>query len=234
MCTFVRLGQTGAWCFVVASMAALTPSAMAIMAGQRDSFSSADTAGWSGGSMTGVIGDGGPLGAGDAFFRVVADGAGPNGKMTTYNRTERWLGNYTGAGVGRIEMDLRNFSTQPLTIRLGIKMFTGQSVPGYVTSNARAFVLPADGQWHHAGFNITEADMVGVNGPFLPLSDLLVGGVNAFQELRILHSVNPTLQGDNLSASMGIDNIAAVPAPTAGLLTAAFAAGLASRRRRLG
>ncbi|MFN7020601.1 MAG: hypothetical protein ACK4WH_04635 [Phycisphaerales bacterium] len=153
--------------------------------------------------------------------------------MTVYNRTDRWLGDYVGAGVTRIEMDLRNFTTQPLTIRIGLKQFTGQGVPGYATSNAKAFILPADGRWHRAGFDLTDSDMVPINGPFVSLTEVLSGGVNGFQELRIVHSLSPSLQGDNISGTMGIDNITAIPAPGAvAVLTLAGGPSLRRVRRR--
>jgi hypothetical protein len=67
-------------------------------------------------------------------------------------------------------MDLKNFGTTPLSIRLGLKARSGIGATGYSSTNP--FLLPADGQWHHARFLIDAEDLTAV-GAAPPLATLL-------------------------------------------------------------
>jgi hypothetical protein len=71
--------------------------------------------------------------------------------------------------------------------------------------------------------------MTPVNAPTATLAQVLA----APAELRILHAAAPSINGDVVVATMGVDNIRAVPEP-AHVLALALAAGGAARlvRRR--
>jgi hypothetical protein len=197
--------------------------------GQTDTFSSG-LQNWKQGanSPAGALSvvNGGPAGANDAFMQIVANGAGAGGKITVFNQSQ-WTGNYNTAGVGAIEMDLKNISGPDLSIRIAFRDVSGA---GY--SSTVGFPLAADGLWHHAIFQLDSASMSPVGIP-PTLSQVLSGPV----EMRILNSSAPALNGDTIVATLGVDNIhaiAAVPEP-AGIL--ALAAGASAcrwwvRRRR--
>jgi hypothetical protein len=221
------LAAVAAVCVVIAP----TPS-QAITLGYQDNFAPGNGGFWIGGSLTGVQPSGGPGGTNDGYLRIVGDGGGPSGKITVHNGTPEWTGDYITAGVSRIEMDLKNFTTQSLTVRIGIKFFQSQGSPGYCTNNNKSFVLPADNLWHHAQFNLVATEMTPINGPTISLVEALSGGVNGFHELRILHSATPTLQGANLNGAMGVDNVTALPTPGSAGLLLAGAGVLAMRRFR--
>jgi len=197
--------------------------------GQVDNFSTG-TQNWSQGAQappgTVTVQNGGPAGATDPFLQIVANGStSAGGRLTVFNQSQ-WRGNYNTAGVGSIEMDLRNLSGPPLSIRVVVR---DASNDGY--SSTIGVPLAADGQWHHAIFRLDGASMTAVGAP-PTLSQVL----SAATELRIIHSAAPALMGDTVMATLGIDNIRArpVPEPT-GILAAAAGAGLVWWvRRRVG
>ena len=102
------------------------------------------------------------------------------------------------------------------------------SVPGYSTTNP--YMLPADGQWHLAEFNMTAADMTAVNptgGTMDPFSFVL----SNVAEFRILSSTVPAVVGDMITAQVGIDDITALPPPQASVWTGASSTSARLRRR---
>jgi hypothetical protein len=214
--------------FTLISLCCLN-SADAISNGQDDSFQDGTTDGWmNGGTMQPVnIATGGPQGAGDRFMELTADGSGSNGKLTVFNRAQ-WLGNYTTAGVNEIDVELNNFSGVALSIRLAFKSATFGGAPGYVTTSA--FSLAPNSGWQHAFFSITPATMTAVGGP----SDFATF-FSAPAEFRIINATTTAdLNGDNVIGQLGIDNIVAVPEPSAVfLLLAGFAGAFGIRGARI-
>jgi hypothetical protein len=203
-----------------------------ITLGQKDTFSGS-LLGWSQGPNAPgpALASGGPGGADDQYMQITATGFGPGGRITVFNR-EQWTGNYNAAGVARIELDLLGptSNAQNLMIRIAFKSGTDLFSPGYVSTTP--FVLPNDGQWRHAVFDLTAQSMTAVGGP-APFEQFM----NSPVEMRILHSSSPVLNGDFINAVLGIDNVLAspIPEPTSVLAAAAAAAGLAwplLRRRR--
>lgn len=188
--------------------------AQALVLGQMDDFQTG-AQNWANGSGAGNIALGGPAGTNDPFLNLVADGSGSLGKLTIFNRSQ-WVGDYISSGVTQIEMDLKDFGTNPatLSIRLSFKATTSGSSPGYLSTTP--FILSNDGLWHHATFQITSADMTAIGGP-AAFASLM----SAPAEFRILNEVGVTnLDGDPVISQLGIDNIQAVPEPTlVGLLT---------------
>src|ERR1043166_6927501 len=123
-------------------------------------------------------------------------------------------------------MDLRNFGSIALPIRIAIREGTGGSgTPGYASTTA--FNLAADGQWHTAVFSLAAGTLTPINSP-QPLATDLAN----VQEFRLLSSGSPSLLGDSISARIGGDNIAAIPEPATIALTAMALAGVWMLRRR--
>jgi hypothetical protein len=106
-------------------------------------------------------------------------------------------------------MDLKNLdsSATPVArpIRIAIREDTGASgTPGYAST---PFTVPADAAWHQSVFfPFTTLTMTGLNTP----SSLAADMANV-RDFRILSSVSPALVGDAITATIGIDNIRAVP-----------------------
>jgi hypothetical protein len=195
--------------------------------GQIDTFSGS-TLGWANGVLApdpAVIATGGPGGAGDSFLPVTSDGSGASGRLTIFNR-DQWTGNFLAAGVNAVEMDLKNFGSSPLSLRIALKSSTERGAPGFASSTP--FVLAADGAWHHAMFLLDQADLTAV-GSAPALASLLAN----VAEFRILNAAAPRLNGDAVVGQIGIDNIkadtisaSAIPEPSAGLLLAVGAGWL--------
>lgn len=196
--------------------------------GQIDTFQDGTTEGWQIGRASSPeapqnVSTGGPAGAGDAFLDMTSTGTGgPGSKAIIFNQAQ-WAGDYLSAGISEIDMDLKNLGATPLTMRIALDQFGGG--PGYVTVNG--FSLPADGAWHHATFKIDSADLTPLESP--PDLNALLSSVT---EMRILSAASPSLDGDNIASSIGLDNIQAVPEPASAALLLAAAPMLLRRRRR--
>lgn len=207
-------------------------TAHAVVLGQLDDFESGGVFNWGNGGPAPDpqnIADGGPLGSGDNFLRVTSGGGGPAGKLTTFNRVQ-WasatggVDNYVAAGVTSIEMDLKNFGSTALTIRIAFKTGTGQADPGYVSTTG--FSLAVGSDWQHATFSLS--DMNAANGSPGTLNSVLSNPA----EMRILHSAAAnTVHGDNFVGTLGVDNIRAVPEPASAGLVSLGLGALALRRR---
>ena len=168
--------------------------------------------------MTGTPG-GGPGGGSDHFLKVSSGSFGGDVRLITHNDAQ-WLGNYTTAGVTEITAELMNLGSLAIPIRAVIRESDGgSSTPGYASA---PFTLAPDGQWHLATFSLTTG-MSGFNSPQSLATDLA-----NVEDFRILSSVNPSGIGDAISASIGIDDITAVPEPSTLVLGALGMLGIGS------
>jgi hypothetical protein len=205
--------------------------------GQVDNFEDGSLQNWAQGiSSLGTLtsATGGPPGS-THYMQVTALGGfgGSSSRLTVFNQSQ-WRGNYIAAGVNAVEMDLLapTSNAQTLSMRIAYKSGTGAGAPGY--SSTAAFSLPADGQWHHAVFLLSNSTMTPIGAVTSPFDAF----ITAPQEMRILHSASPSLNGDVIAAVVGVDNVRAsfvpVPEPAGGLAAVALAAGLVglARRRR--
>jgi hypothetical protein len=206
---------TLAACFVNAPALALT-------LGQTDTFATGGTQGWRVGSAhpfpPSVIATGGPGGTGDRYLQQRANGgSGPASHFAVENRTQ-WSGNYIAAGVTGITMDVANFGTTDLALRLMFDTFSGlrawSSVP---------LVVPAGSGWQSLYFPITADDLTVQGGSVgTSMSNVI--------SMRIFHSTASSFPGEAIVTTVGIDNVTAVPEPAAALMLALGLAGLAWRR----
>jgi hypothetical protein len=218
---------------VLVFAAAAVSTCRAVTFGQIDNFEDGTTDHWANGGTAQPmnISSGGPTGVGDHFLQVTSDGNGATGRLTVFNRSQ-WLGDYIGAGLTEIDLELKNFGNTPLSIRLAFKSATFSGAPGYVSTTP--FLLNSNSGWQHAVFLITPSAMTAVGGP----SDF-----NAFfsgpAEFRIINATGTgDLNGDIVASQLGIDNIFVVPEPSslillmlAGILIWPFAAETDRRKR---
>ncbi len=203
--------------------------------GQVDNFQNQTTQNWQQGfnsppgALT-VVG-GGQNGASDFYLRIRGTGppGGPGSRIVAFN-VSQWAGNYSTAGINRIEMDLfapTSSAAPALSFRIALKSGTN----GYLS---QAFTVPNDGAWRHAVYNLTESEMTAVGGP-----SSFGTFIQTVEEVRILHSTSTfTLTGEPINGIVGVDNIRAsaipIPEPT-GLLamfTLAVGVGWLARRQR--
>jgi hypothetical protein len=217
--------------FLTVSLFCFARPASAIVVGQIDTFENGTTMGWAHGVPGYLVNvaTGGPAGAGDHYMRLLSDGVGQGGRLTTFN-LQQWLGNYIAAGVTSLEIDLRNEGTTPLSIRLAFKSQNTMDAPGYVST---PMLLAVGSGWQHFSIAFTPGSFTAVGGP-AAFNTFFSTGLG---DARIINAVGATnLNGDFITGQVGIDNIRAVPEPATVLLLAGglVAVGLGrvlSRRR---
>ncbi len=225
---------------LAAALGGLTVPAGAVVIGQLDTFSDGTTGGWfaGGGPLGGtppvpptVIQGGGPGGADDSYLQLSSTGSqGAGGRLVGMNASQ-WAGDYLAAGVTGIQMDLRNFGTTDLSLRL----YFEDPIPDPPANEAvTSFTanLPAGGDWMRVLFPVTEADLVLLAGD---IPTLLAGTT----VLRLFHGTAADFPGEPVAGLLGVDNIQAIgeqngvlPVPaTLALLLAGV--GLFGARRRI-
>lgn len=183
---------------------ALPSMAHAVTSGQIDTFEDGTPMAWEEGPISPNppvnVPTGGPAGAGDHYLSNSSSGefAAPGGKMTM-NNLGQWTGDYVAAGVTSLRMEVANFGSTPLYIRVALQGISGQYC------STLPFVLPADGQWRTAtfGLNASELTAVALN---VPLSTLLTN----ITMLRVLSAQSgPSFHGDEVAGVLGVDNLRA-------------------------
>jgi hypothetical protein len=204
------------------------PAGAQITFGKLEDFQNQSLDGWGQGPAPNVdpnpsflVSTGGPAGAGDAFLENPSSGsAGVGGRQVVLNSTN-WIGNFTAAGVTRMDVRMANLGTTALSMRVGIE---DQAGARYVSTNAIS--LAPDGQWHSLSFGLTPDDLSHDRGV-----DSAAQALATVSSFRFMSASNATFQGDVMASTLGIDNIHAVPEPGAVGFVAGVM-GLALRRGR--
>lgn len=236
------MGRGSRW--LVASLVAGT-SALAgaradaqAVGGQRDDFEGLTTMGWHVGDPAHpapptVIATGGPAGADDGYLRLTSIGGdGPGSRLSAINTT-RWAGDYPGAGIYGIGMDVRNFGQSDVVLRLLFATFPdAPGPPDNLAWSTAGVLVGANSGWTRIFFPITPGAL------FVPVGTY-AGALSGAEELRIFHNPAPVFMGPPnsspaIAAVIGIDNVTAavVPEPSALALLATGAVGLLAMRRR--
>ncbi len=191
--------------FTIALSILLQHGITQITSGHVDDFQDLSLSGWTEGAVSPnppmVISSGGPAGDDDAYVRNVSSGAvgAAGGKWVMFNQSSNWTGNYLAAGVGEITMQVRNSGKQNVHLRLA---FSG---PGGTISSMAMFTILPDTIWQTIQFTIDPQI-------FVPL----MGGGNttttfsAVNEFRILSNPMPANAGEDIAATVDIDNIHAI------------------------
>ena len=198
-----RKALTGA--LALLACAALPQHARAIAFGQVDTFQNGTTQGWEEGPLSpsapSNIATGGPAGAGDRYLQNISTGgSGAGSRMVMFNTTQ-WTGDYLTRGIDRISAQLANFGSTTLYMRVAIRGGSNSSV--YCSGSP--FILPPDGRWRPANFDLTAAAMTNVGGGN-SLEEVLSNVI----EVRILSAIGgASFAGDPTAATLGIDNITA-------------------------
>ena len=181
-------------------------TARAVSFGQLDDFQDGTTMNWSQGAAspnpTSNVPTGGPAGDGDAYLLNVSNGLGSAGsKQVMFNHVQ-WLGDYNAAGVTRIRLNLANFGPSDLFIRLWIE--GGPLFSSYGSTNP--IVLPANTGWASAVLDLTPSAMSPISG-----TDSLSSVLGNVIDLRVVsNQFGPSMNGDNVQGSLGVDNIRAM------------------------
>jgi hypothetical protein len=226
-----RIGAVGA--VIVAGL--MATDALAISTSSLDTFA-ATNEGWqiggAGVQPTQVSGTGPDSQIG--YLSHFSDGGASNGKWLMWNDQTRWQGDYTAAGVTGISLAANvSAGSSPVSMRIA---FDGPG--GWFTSAP----VSVGGGWNTYSFSLTPAGFthVAAGGGTGTFADTMAG-VTRFEVLSGIGAVGYRSGGDivqagNSTNTILIDNIAAVPEPSALPLVAAGSVaamgGLVRRRRR--
>lgn len=193
--------------------------AAAISLGQVDDFQGGTTSNWGGGSFPTNIATGGPAGSGDRYLQISASSF-----HLGANNQAQWAGDYTAAGVTGLRLSLNNMGPDPVALR--ISLFG----PGNTTFTTTDEIVVAPGSgWITAQFAIDDTSLTRTLG-----TATLEATLAAVTRLLLRHDDDPISEpglANPVSATLGIDNITAVPEPASGLLLALGLIALATRRR---
>jgi len=165
------------------------------------------------------------------YLSHFSDGSSANGKWLMWTEHSDWTGNYTSAGIREISLEAKVSSgTNPVNLRVA---FDGPGGWFYYSTpissgshwNALRFILDSS--------NFTYATGSGGTGSF----SATLSSVTRFEILAGGGAVSYRSGGDLLQAGTSsntifIDNISAVPEPSALSLLAVGLGGLAMMRRR--
>lgn len=197
--------RMAAACWALLGMAILPAGAITL--GQSDGFDGGSLDGWGSGVAhpappVGVPG-GGPGGADDGYLQITAlGGVGAGSKLVAF-AGPAWSGDWLAAGVDAVGLDLNNSGPAALSLRLYV---VGN---GAVAITRAPILLPAGSGWTHGVFDLRPEALDG--------SPAALGQVF---ELRLYHGLAAVYPGEAVVATLGIDNVTAVPEPAPALLLA--------------
>lgn len=159
-------------------------------------------------------------------------GDGPGSRLSAQNFGE-WSGDYLAAGVNVIGMDVNNFGTTDLFLRVMFVQF-GPMGPMSAAFSTEPVYVPGGSGWQNVTFNVSPSALTAI--PMLPGS--VLDALSSADEFRLFHNPDPFFApGFNppIVANLGVDNITAslVPEPATGVLLVGglLAVRLANRLR---
>jgi hypothetical protein len=157
-----------------------------------------------------VISDGGPAGVGDGYLQNISTGIGTADSKQVFFNQAQWTGDYVTNHVTRLQVDMANFSSATLYMRVAMESGSGS----YISANP--FVLGPNSDWQTVTFDFTAGSMTDLFGGFSsPLADVL----STIFEVRILSEQPPpdgqslTRNGDTVASTLGMDNLRALTLP---------------------
>lgn len=213
----------------------LASSAVAIPIG-IDDFQDGTTMGWGVPGASPLppvnVAAGGPGGAGDAYLQLQADAglAGAGSRLSVLNETQ-WTGDFRAAGITAISMDVNNFGPDDLVLRLLFEDFDAPGPPVNLAMTVANVVVPAGSGWMSIVFDLSPVNLIaGIFGT-------VEGALTDVDVMRIFHNPVAAFPGPpggipTVTATLGVDNIAAVPEPATGALLIGGVAAVLTRARR--
>ena len=191
-----------------------TQRLFAVSVGQVDLFNDLTTQNWQHGidglNAPANISSGGPAGAEDAYLRILSTGiSGAGSRFAAFNR-EQWTGNYISEGILGLTADVNNLGTNSLDLRLAM------NGPGGGFASTVPVALGPESGWQSVSFSLAADDMTPVAGNGVPLGTDFNRTFAGVTELRVLSSDNPSWRGKRTQAHLGLDNITAAAANSAG------------------
>jgi hypothetical protein len=189
----------------------LAAQALAITLNQVDDFEDGTEMGWRESSFSpnppSNVASGGPGGVEDNYLQNISAGEFEGSRMIMFNTTQ-WSGNYLAAGVERITADMANLGSTDLAMRVALAKGTSPQFATWYVS-ADPVNLPASSGWTQASFGLSEDDLICINACGVSTLEDVLANVDM---VRLLSATMPRFQGDQIAATLGVDNISALEA----------------------
>ena len=192
-------------CFL-ATLWASPRAGAAVLFGQLDDFQNGTDMGWDEGGLSPnppTNSTGGLYGPSDRYLRNPATGGFGAGSRMAMINDDQWAGDYSAAGVTRIQARLVNFGPETLRMRVALT-----STAGTIFASTTPVVLSPNSGWQNVTFKLTTADLTRTGG-----AQTLAQALAAVDELRIVSSASPNHRGDPALATLGLDNLRATHTP---------------------
>jgi hypothetical protein len=187
--------------------------ASALHIGQTDNFQDGTTQSWVVGLLGAVpparpvnVSTGGPAGSGDKYLLLTSIASlfnNPGNRLVVINLAQ-WTGNYLGAGVNFLTMNVNNLGATDLQLRIRVEDPDAppSNTPTHIAVSTDAVFVPAGSGWTRVVFPMSP-------GHFTALKGNAVAALSNVAELRIFHNPIPTFPGPTIDAQLGVDNITA-------------------------
>ncbi len=216
------------FCAVIMSTTALAGNPLPF--GMQDDFEDGSLQGWTS-KATLTNEPGGPAGS-LRYLKITSDSNVAPGHLGAHNMAQWggawWNGeatmSYAANDVTALAMDLNNMGDTDLALRV---MVTTQYSGRWVSTNP--LNLGSGSDWQHVIFSLAESDLTQVQG-----TGSWLGGMDNVVRWAIRHDpIGPDgpENSPSIDATLGIDNITAVPEP-ATMTLLLCGAGLLVRRKR--
>ena len=172
-------------------------------------FEDGSVHGWSGDNFPTNIPTGGPNGVDDNYMELTPSGTiGPGGNLAAFNLDEVWVGNYAAIGASAIEADFLNATDNLNDLPMRIVLIGPDTTSDRWTST-EPFIVPNDGEWHRARFELDESSLTRVGG--ISSYDAMMQSV-----LRVLIRLDPdppSFDGEKSTDVLGVDNLVLLGIP---------------------
>ncbi|MGJ8726019.1 MAG: hypothetical protein ACSHYB_15800 [Roseibacillus sp.] len=207
----------------------LTSNAGAVTLNQIDTFDSG-LAAWGNNAGSTSVQDTGL--AGGSYLQVTSSGGGGRGsRLATFNSSQ-WTGDYLTSGVTGFNLDALNGGTDSLNLRFA---FDG---PGgwFITSSALLANSTSISDLQSFSFSIEPGDVSAAGSSGTGIYADTFSNVTEFEILAAAsipgEGGGGNLTGDQIDATLWIDNIQAIPEPSVAVISTIALLGFAIRRRR--
>lgn len=179
--------------FALGFAAVVTMGFSQVQLSRMDTFTDGSVLSWSGGANPTNIPTGGPAGLNDKYLEITT---GIGAHLATYNIL-RWGGNYTAAGIGRIDADLKNTGDSVLDMRLIL-----HGPLGTRWSSNTALNLPVGSAWTHVSWELRASEFTLTTGT-ASFAETLA----ALDRLMFREETTISAGGDIQTGKVGIDNV---------------------------
>jgi hypothetical protein len=177
----------------------------AVTPGQVDNFNT-NLQGWEAGGFTNPnpprrIASGGPGGGSDSYMQLTSSGQfGAGGKLVVYNKSQ-WVGDFLGANIKSIDMQLNNLGSTDLVLRL---ILLDEAHNQSLTTSSAVNLMAGSG-WTSLSFPLDATNLTGGN------FDTVMKSVTDFSLVHSPSIIPERSFAPNIAAQLGVDMITAVP-----------------------